>query len=133
MFLRLVLFALLVAALPALYVGVRVSAILRRRGLVGAIREPSLSQGEPTLLFFTGEHCTTCRYRLKPAIESLLRDLAGLRVVEIDAAREDRLARRFKVLSLPTTVLLAADGRVGAVNYGFAPGEQLRAQLAGLA
>lgn len=130
---RLLLFAVLLGALPALYCGVRVSATLRRRGLVGAIREPALSQGAPTLLFFTGEHCTTCRYRQKPAIDSLRRDLAGLRVVEIDAAREDRLARRFKVLSLPTTVLLGSDGRVGAVNYGFAPGEQLRAQLDGLA
>ena len=130
---RLVLFALLLGALPALYFAVRVGAIMRRRGLVGAVKEPALSQGEPTLLFFTGEHCTTCRYRQKPAIESLRRDLAGLRVLEIDAAREDRLARRFRVLSLPTTVLLGSDGRVGAVNYGFAPGDQLRAQLAGLA
>ena len=54
-------------------------------------------------------------------------------VEERHDAREDRLARRFKVLSLPTTVLLGSDGRVGAVNYGFAPGEQLRAQLDGLA
>lgn len=130
---RLVFFALLVAVLPALYFGVLVSSFIRRRGLVGAVREPALSQGEPTLLFFTGEFCTTCKYRQKPAIESLQQDITGLRVVEIDAARDEHLARRFKVLSLPTTVLLAADGRVGAVNYGFAPGEQLRAQLAGLA
>ena len=130
---RLASFFLLVAALPALYFGVRISALIRRRGLVGAVKEPALSQGKPTLLFFTGEYCTTCKYRQKPAIELLQRDIAGLRVVEIDAAREEQLARRFKVLSLPTTVLLAADGRVGAVNYGFAPGEQLRAQLAGLA
>ncbi|HEV1997184.1 MAG TPA: thioredoxin family protein [Candidatus Dormibacteraeota bacterium] len=132
MVVRLAFFALLLAALPALYFGVRISAMVRRRGLVGAVKEPALSQGAPTLLFFTGEYCTTCKYRQKPAIESL-RDVVGLRVVEIDAAREDRLAKRFKVLSLPTTVLLAADGRVGAVNYGFAPGDQLRAQLAGLA
>ena len=123
---------MLVAALPALYASVRVSAAMRRRGLVGAAREPLLSQGQRTVLFFTGEHCSTCKYRQKPAIESLQGDVADLRVVEIDAAREERLARRFKVLSLPTTVLLAADGRVGAVNYGFAPGDQLRAQLAGL-
>ena len=130
---RLIIFAALVAALPALYVAVQASSARRRRGLVGAVREPELSQGERTLLFFTGEYCSTCKYRQKPAIESLAADVGGLRVVEIDAARDEQLARRFKVLSLPTTVLLAPDGRVGAVNYGFAPGEQLRAQLAGLA
>ncbi|MGI8608780.1 MAG: TlpA family protein disulfide reductase [Candidatus Dormibacteria bacterium] len=133
MAIRLAFFTLLVAALPALYFGVRVSASIRRRGLVGAAKEPALSQGVTTLLFFTGEYCTTCKYRQKPAIETLRRDIEGLRVLEIGAAREDGLARRFKVLSLPTTVLLAADGRVGAVNYGFAPMEQLQAQLAGLA
>ena len=133
MTLRLLLFAALLAALPALFAAVRLSGAMRRRGLVGAVKEPALSDGRLTLLYFTGEHCSTCKYRQKPAIESLQRELGDLRVVEIDAAREDRLARRFKVLSLPSTVLLAADGRVGAVNYGFAPGDQLRAQLAGLA
>ncbi len=132
MTLRLALFVLLLGLLPGLYGAVRLGAALRRRRLVGHLREPALSRGETTLLFFTGEHCTTCKYRQKPAIDAVQRDLGRLRVVEIDAAREDRLAGRFKVLSLPTTVLLAADGRVAAVNYGFAPGEQLRSQLAGL-
>jgi thioredoxin-like negative regulator of GroEL len=130
---RLAVFAALLAALPALYLLTRVSSAVRRRRLVGGALEPALSQGERTLLFFTGEQCSICRYRQKPAIESLRAELDGtLRVVELDAAREAKLVRRFNVLSLPTTVLLAADGRVGAVNYGFAPGEQLRAQIAGL-
>ncbi|MFN2466162.1 MAG: thioredoxin family protein [Candidatus Dormibacteria bacterium] len=131
--LRLALFAGLLVALPGLYLLVRLASMVRRRRVVGGALEPGLSQGEPTLLFFTGEQCSICKYRQKPAIESLRRDLDGaLRVVELDAAREDGLVRRFNVLSLPTTVLLAPDGRVGAVNYGFAPGEQLRAQIAGL-
>jgi hypothetical protein len=132
--LRLGLFAALVAALPALFIAVRLGASLRRRHVMSGTPDPALSQGQRTLLFFTGEHCSICRYRQKPAIELLRRDLNGtLRVVEIDAAADPRLVRRFNVLSLPTTVLLAPDGRVGAVNYGFAPGEQLRAQIAGLA
>jgi hypothetical protein len=132
--LRLGLFAALVAALPALFIAVRLGASLRRRHVMSGTPDPALSQGQRTLLFFTGEHCSICHYRQKPAIELLRRDLNGtLRVVEIDAAADPRLVRRFNVLSLPTTVLLAPDGRVGAVNYGFAPGEQLRAQIAGLA
>jgi thiol-disulfide isomerase/thioredoxin len=130
---RLGLLVVLITALPALYLVVRAGAVLRRRRVIGAGREPGLSQGQPTLLFFTGEQCSICKYRQAPAIERLKQGLDGpLRVVELDAAREQALVRRFNVLSLPTTVLLAADGRVGAVNYGFAPGEQLRAQVAGL-
>ncbi|MEA2682707.1 MAG: hypothetical protein QOK05_1035 [Chloroflexota bacterium] len=113
---------------------VRAGALVRRRRVMGSRLEPGLSQGRPTLLFFTGEHCSICKYRQAPAIEAVKRDLPGsLRVVEVDAAREESLVKRFNVLSLPTTVVLAPDGRVGAVNYGFAPGEQLRAQISGLA
>lgn len=133
MALRLGLLVALITALPALYLLVRGGALLRRRRVIGAGREPGLSQGQPTLLFFTGEQCSICRYRQAPAIELLKQHLDGpLRIVELDAAREEALVRRFNVLSLPTTVLLAPDGRVGAVNYGFAPGDQLRAQVAGL-
>lgn len=133
MALRIGVFVALLVALPSLYLVVRASGAVRRRRVVGGALEPALSQGQRTLLFFTGEQCSICKYRQKPAIELLQQDLDGsLRVVELDAAREDDLVRRFNVLSLPTTVLLAPDGRVGAVNYGFAPGEQLRAQVAGL-
>ena len=133
MFWRLAIFAALVAALPALLLAVRGWAAVRRRRVVSSVRDPGLTQGTRTLLYFTGEYCTTCRYRQKPAIESLRADMNGtLRVVEVDAAAEPALVKRFNVLSLPTTVVLAPDGRVGAVNYGFAPGDQLRAQLAGL-
>ncbi len=131
---RILLFSGLVAGLPAAFLAVKASASLRRRRVLGQAPEPGLAQGQPTLVFFTGEHCSICKHRQKPAIERLRTELDGaLRVVEVDAMDEPGLVRRFNVLSLPTTVLLAADGRVGAVNYGFAPGEQLRAQVAGLA
>ena len=131
---RVLLFAGLLAALPAAFLAVRASASLRRKRVLGQAAEPQLTQGQRTLLFFTGEHCSICKHRQKPAIELLKSEFnGGLRVLEVDAVDEPALAKRFNVLSLPTTVLLAADGRVGAVNYGFAPGEQLRAQVAGLA
>ena len=122
------------AALPALFIAVQVSASLRRGRVLGGTAEPALSEGQRTLLFFTGEHCSICKHRQKPAIDILKSELnGGLRVLEVDAAAQPALVKRFNVLSLPTTVLLAPDGRVGAVNYGFAPGDQLRAQVAALA
>ncbi|GAC1334188.1 MAG: hypothetical protein NVSMB17_15530 [Candidatus Dormibacteria bacterium] len=131
---RVLVFTLLLASLPVAFAGFKAAGALRRRRVLGGGPEPGLAGGRRTLVFFTGEHCSVCRHRQKPAIERLKVELGEeLRVVEVDAASEPGLVRRFNVLSLPTTVLLAPDGRVGAVNYGFAPGEQLRAQVAGLA
>lgn len=128
---RLALLALLLLALALLWAMVAAGARYRRWRRVDRMNIPELSQGKTTVLFFTGEYCSVCRHRQKPALEVVKSSHNGdLRVVELDAARESALARRFGVLSLPATVVLAADGTVGAVNYGFAPSDQLNAQVA---
>jgi thioredoxin-like negative regulator of GroEL len=131
---RLALLGLLLSGLAGLWVAVAAGARYRRWRRVDRMRNPELSQGKTTVLFFTGEHCSVCHFRQKPALEILKSSHNGdLRVVELDAVQENALARRFGVLSLPSTVVLAADGTVGAVNYGFAPSDQLNAQVASVA
>jgi len=131
---RLALLALLLVGLAALWVAVVAGARYRRWRRVDRMRNPELSQGKTTVLFFTGEHCSVCHHRQKPALDVVRSSHNGdLRVIELDAVEENSLARRFGVLSLPSTVVLAADGTVGAVNYGFAPSDQLNAQVASLA
>jgi thioredoxin-like negative regulator of GroEL len=131
---RLALLALLVVGLGLLWTVVAFGARFRRWRRVDRMRTPELSQGKTTVLFFTGEHCSVCHHRQKPALDVVRSSHNGnLRVVELDAARETSLVRRFGVLSLPSTVVLAADGTVGAVNYGFAPSDQINAQVASLA
>jgi thiol-disulfide isomerase/thioredoxin len=131
MFLRLAVLAALLAGMALAWLLIPAWARLRAERRVNHLREPGLTAGEPTVLFFTGEYCSVCRHRQKPALERLSTSRpGGLRVVELDAAREGDLVRRFGVLSLPSTVVLAADGTVGAINYGFAPEQQLAAQLA---
>jgi thioredoxin-like negative regulator of GroEL len=131
---RLLVLALLLAAVPLAWLALRAAAEFRRARRVDRLREPELSQGKPTILFFTAPYCTVCRYRQKPALEDLGGRLNGtLRILEIDASVDRAMAHRYGVWSLPTTVVVAPDGRVGAVNYGFAPAEQLRAQVESLA
>jgi thioredoxin-like negative regulator of GroEL len=131
---RLALLGLLLLGLALLWVAVVAGAGYRRWRRVDRMRNPELSQGKTTVLFFTGEHCSVCHHRQKPALEVVRSSHNGdLRVIELDAAEESSLARRFGVLSLPSTVILAADGTVGAVNYGFAPSDQLNAQVASVA
>lgn len=131
MLFRLGLLALLLVGLAVLYAVVILGARYRRNRRVDHVVEPGLSQGRPTVLFFTADYCTVCHHRQRPALDLLQGELDGrLHVVEVDAAQDRSLVKRFGVLTLPSTVVLAPDGRVSAVNYGFAPSAQLRAQLA---
>jgi thiol-disulfide isomerase/thioredoxin len=125
--------ALLLLVLVGLWLGVRGWAYLRRSRRLGRVRAPELADGKPTIVFFTADYCTVCRYRQKPALDALQGERnGGLRVVEMDAVAQPEAARRFGVLSLPTTAVLAPDGTVEAINYGFAPRDQLDAQLKSL-
>jgi len=131
---RLALLALLLLGLGLLWAAVAFGARYRRWRRVDRMCTPELSQGKTTVLFFTGEQCSVCHHRQKPALDVVCSSHNGdLRVVELDAARETSLVRRFGVLSLPSTVVLAADGTVGAVNYGFAPSDQINAQVTSVA
>ncbi|MFN2462506.1 MAG: TlpA family protein disulfide reductase [Candidatus Dormibacteria bacterium] len=131
MVVRVAVLAALLTAMALAWLLVPAWSRLRAARRVNQVREPGLSAGQPTVLFFTGEYCSDCRHRQKPALDRL-RDAGprGLRVVELDAARQGALVKRFGVLSLPSTVVLGRDGTVAAVNYGFAPEHQLAAQLA---
>ena len=93
-----------------------------RRLTAGAAAAPS---SEPYIIYFTGESCTVCRTHQEPALARL----GGVRVDKVDAVEERSLADRFHVYTLPTTVVMAADGRALHVNYGYAPATKLERQL----
>ena len=81
---------------------------------------------DPYILYFTGDSCTVCKTHQEPALAKL----GGVRVDKVDAIEERGLADRFHVYTLPTTVVMAADGRPVHVNYGYAPAPKLERQLA---
>lgn len=94
-----------------------------RRLAAGAASAPS---SEPYIIYFTGDGCTVCRTHQEPALAKL----GGVRVDKVDALAERQLADRFHVYTLPTTVVMTADGRALHVNYGYAPANKLDRQLA---
>ena len=98
----------------------------RARSLVLA-EAPARSHSEPYILYFSGADCTICRTHQEPA----LRQLTGIRVDKVDAIAETALAREYRVYTLPTTVVMSAEGRPLNVNYGYAPAARLRDQLRG--
>jgi thioredoxin-like negative regulator of GroEL len=132
--------ALLLGAASAVGLGVKGARAWARRSksrlrelppdeLWGALGvEPD---GRPTVVAFSTPGCAVCRTTQAPALLDLESRLAGaVRVLRVDAAAQPATAEVFDVATVPTTVVLASDGRVSEVNHGFAPAETLAAQVA---
>ncbi len=102
------------------------------RGLWSALGESP--DGRPSLVVFSTPSCTACRTAQHPAVEAVeARFGEALRVLKVDLSRRPAVGHAFKVLTAPTTVVLGGDGRVGSFNHGFAPADQLAAQVSAVA
>lgn len=81
------------------------------------------------VLMFTTPECVPCKTVQRPALDALERHYPGRVVVaEVDALREPRLAARFGVLTVPTTVVIGSNGVIRAINNGAATAQRLAAQ-----
>jgi len=129
--LRLVVaFVLLAVIVAAIRLGRALLAARTRRTVARLNDETSGPTGTARVLYFTAERCVQCRLRQEPA----LRDLAAaapapLHIETLDAVRDRALAARYRILTAPSTVVIGANGRVVAINHGFAPADQIAAQL----
>jgi thioredoxin-like negative regulator of GroEL len=134
MLLRLVFLVLIAVAMAGLVIGVRRwsqwrLAKLRERPTDWQILRAS-PDGRPAILAFSTRGCAVCRSAQQPALDAVERQLAGrVRIMKVDLADQPELATRFGVLTAPTTVVLGRDGRIVGYNNGFAPADQLMAQL----
>jgi len=94
--------------------------------------QPAAAAGRPTLLYFRADHCAVCPTQGR-FIDQLATQWDGRVAIErIDAERDPETAARYRVLTLPTTVLVDADGRVRHVNYGLTDAQKLGRQLAAI-
>jgi hypothetical protein len=125
--------SVLLAPVAALLVIAVVAGVLRlqrssQHRLVG--RQAPLARGAPAdILYFTGENCTICHVAQRPALRRLHETLPDLQVTEIDVAADPEAVRAYRVMALPTTVILDPAGRVSALNAGFAGETILRTQV----
>lgn len=88
--------------------------------------------GRRTVVAFSTPSCAACHVAQSPAIERARTELAGgnIRRIDVDTARQPGAARAFGILTVPSTVVIDAEGtRVIAVNQGFTPSARLVAQL----
>jgi thioredoxin-like negative regulator of GroEL len=87
--------------------------------------------GRRTLVAFSTRSCAACHTAQAPAVKAVEQQLGAseLRVIHVDASRQPEVARTFGVLTVPSTVVLEPEGRIVAINQGFAPSRRLIEQL----
>lgn len=128
---RLALFLVIAGGLLAGYV------LLRRWQLGRAARlvrvDPLLAgvqAGVPLVMYFSSPQCAPCQFQQKPALDQLRADL-GLRVqvVEVNTLEQPESARRWGILSVPTTIVLDGAGQPYEINYGVVGVDKLRTQV----
>ena len=82
------------------------------------------------ILAFSSDDCRQCHEMQIPALQRVL-DARGSKVsvAEVDAPNSPDLTERYRILTLPSTVIMDASGRAHAVNYGFANTQRLLEQV----
>ena len=107
----------------------------RRRALAAVPITSSGSDMDASLSFvhilaFSSDDCRQCHEMQIPALQRVL-DARGSKVsvAEVDAPNSPDLTQRYRILTLPSTVIMDAAGRAHAVNYGFANTQRLLDQV----
>ena len=88
--------------------------------------------GRPALLYFHADHCPACPAQGRYVDQTAAQWGERLLVQRIDAAADPETAARYRVFTLPTTVLVDGGGQVCAVNYGLTDAHKLGRQVAGM-
>ena len=98
--------------------------------LAQTIRPLEATNGLPTLLWFTADYCVPCKLQQAPIVAELANKLgSAVTIKKIDASQNPDLVDHYKVLTLPTTIILNETGQVSHINYGVTAQTKLEAQL----
>jgi len=125
---RLTILLVAIAGTGALWLAWRGIKLWLRRSI--RVDQGTLNDDKPTLLYFSSPDCAPCHLQQSPILASLHETLGDcVSFQEYDAVAHPDLARRYRVLTVPTTVVVTPHGEVVAVNYGVTQAEKLQRQL----
>jgi len=83
-----------------------------------------MNSKEPVLLDFWASWCAPCRM-LAPAIDEIAEEVRGIaKVGKINIDEEAELASRFRIMSIPTLMVIK-DGKVSAQTVGVRPKKEI--------
>ena len=130
-----------VAAVTAIAAALGVTAVLgllhnRRHGVLRDTAEAGevdteglgLSDTGPTIVHFTAVWCGPCA-AVRRVVDQVCDQLPQVAHVEVDMDQNPALARKFSVMSLPTTFIFDADGKQRYRSAGVPKVADLKAAL----
>ncbi len=101
----------------------------KRAAAIESIRLEPNAEGQPRILSFFGPSCDACD-RQNEVLVDLERTRAGAFSLDRrDATVDYEYARQFGLMVVPTTIVIAANGSIAAINTGFTAQSRLEAQL----
>lgn len=101
-----------------------------KQRLMASLSPVASGSGKPTLLYFTADYCAPCKFQQTPIVRQVNTRLRDTVIVEqVDVTQQPDIAKRYKVLTLPTTIVLDKKGRVTHINHGVTAARTLEAQL----
>lgn len=104
-----------------------------RRTTALAPSDPLLADVKPgvaTVLYFTTPMCAPCKTQQTPGLDRLKAQLGeAVQIIRVDATEQPDAAKRWGVLSVPTTFVLDGRGTTLAVNNGVAEANKLLQQI----
>ncbi len=104
--------------------------VARQRGLALAAEPLANTPGKIRILAFGSATCSQCHTLQQPALRTLQAKCGPeIDVLEIDAPASPELVKRYRIMTVPSTVLLNAAGEAFAINYGFANAAKLQTQI----
>jgi thioredoxin 1 len=98
--------------------------------VIETIQPGNIIPGKPNLLYFTAPYCAACQYQQSPVIEAIAAQFGdSINVSRYDVSDQPEVAGRYKVLTLPTTIIVSEQGEIVHINRGVAGLQQLVTQL----
>ena len=98
------------------------------RGADPDTEDLGLSRSGPTIVHFSAPWCGPCD-RVRRVVGQVCEDMGDVAHLEIDLDANPATARRFSVLSLPTTLIFDVDGRQRYRASGVPTAADLRSAL----
>jgi thiol-disulfide isomerase/thioredoxin len=82
------------------------------------------------ILSFSSINCHQCKRLQAPALERVLEARPeAVTIIKVDATTERDLVQTYRVMTVPSTVVLDPSGNAHAINYGFTNTDRLLTQV----